>query len=109
MTDKVYNSKMEYMMDIDVNDSMDRTTKKELKGTKIGSIMSEDDDKDYRYAVFDTKIFDLVTAVQDKYCENEISLDEALDLLTEGFKEFKGKEDKYLKEAKKNYEESEDE
>jgi len=109
MEDKVWNPKMDYLMDIGVNENMDKSTKKELKGTKIGKIISEDDDRECRLSVFDTKVFDLVTAVQDKYTEGEIDLDEAMDLLMEGFKEFKGHEKEYLKEAEEEYEDAEEE
>ena len=106
---KVYNEKMGYMMDVDLNEKLDDKTKKELKGTKIGELLNEEDERDARYAIFDTNIFDLVTEVQDEYCEGEMDLDEALEILIEGLKTRKGKEEEYRKDVEEDDEEDEDE
>jgi hypothetical protein len=102
---KVWNPKMGYAMDPDLNDKLDSKVKEILKGTKLGKELDEPDEEEMKYAVFDSAIFDLVTAAQELYCGDDMSLDEVLEMLIQAFGKLKGKE----KELREEVEEDEDE
>lgn len=89
---KVWNPKMGYAMDPDLNDKLDDKVKKILKGTKLGKELLEPEEEEMKYAVFDAAIFDLVEEAKDLYCEEDTKLDEVLDMLIKAFQKLKGKE-----------------
>lgn len=99
---------MGYAMDPDLNDKLDAKVKSVLKGTKMGEELLEPEEEEMRYAVFDSAVFDLVTAAQEIYCEGDTPLDDILEMLIESFKKLKGKE-KELKEVVEDEDEDEKE
>ena len=106
MEDKtVYNSKMGYMMNTAVNEKVDDKVKKILGNKGMGEEMKEEDEEKIRYSVWDSAVFDLVTAAQDIYTNGEKPLDEVLSMLITSFNKLKGKEDELKKCACKAYDE----
>jgi hypothetical protein len=105
---KVWNPKMGYAMDPDLNDKVDRKVKEILSGTKMGGELSAPDEEEMRYAIFDSAIFDLVQAAQDIYCDGKTKLDDVLDMLIEAFKKLKGKEKTLQDEVRKDWDDDEE-
>jgi hypothetical protein len=106
MTDNtVYNEKMGYMMNTKVNEKVDDKVKKILGNKGMGEEMKGEDEEQIRYSVWDSSVFDLVTAAQDIYTSGEKDLNEVLSMLITSFNKLKGKEDELKKCASKAYDE----
>ena len=105
---KVWNPKMDYAMDPDLNDKMDSKVKEILKGTKMGKELTEPEEEEARYAIFDSAVFDLVEACKEVYCEGETPLDEILDMLIKAFEKLKGKESELKNMVEDDEEEDEE-
>jgi hypothetical protein len=103
----VYNEKMGYMMNTKVNEKVDDKVKSILGNKGMGAEMKKEDEENIRYSVWDSSVFDLVTAAQDLYCSGEKDLNETLSMLITSFNKLKGKEDELKKCACKAYEDEE--
>lgn len=98
---KVWNSKMGYEMDENVNSKLDKDVLKYQKGNKLAKDMVEEDEEEDRYPIFDSAVFDAVTKAQDMYIEDGATLDETIDVLIDWLKACKGKEAKLKKALEK--------
>jgi hypothetical protein len=101
---KVWNEKMGYMMNPEVNKKLDEEVREYQKGNKLADEMDEEDEEDDRYAIFDSAVFDAVTKAQDLYCEDGASLRTTIEALIDWLEECKDKGP----ELKKKLEEIED-
>ena len=105
---KVWNSKMGYEMDEEVNEKLDQEVREYQKNNKLAKEMDDEDAEDDRYPIFDSAVFDAVTKAQELYCEDGASLDTVIDALIGWLKNCKGKETE-LKKKLEEIDEADDE
>ncbi len=94
--DKVWNDKLGYEMDVDLNEKVDKEVLKYQSG-EIAKQLSEEEDEDKRFQVFDSSIMDAVMAAKDMYIEDKKSLKEVIDSLIEWLKKCQDKEEELMK------------
>jgi len=96
---KVWNDKMGYMMDEDLNKKLDKKVLGYQGDSELAEDVKEEDQEESKMQVFDSAVMDAVCAAKDMYIDEGESLDHVIDELIKWLEDCKGHEEEYMKEV----------